>query len=76
MDTDSKVRITVYDTGVAKQIPYDFLEFNFSRYHYPGLGYSSKKKRKPQIFGLKNVIERGKILTFKIFGKIILKPLS
>ena len=35
------------------------------------------QKWKPKIFGSKNVMERGisKILTSKIFGKIILKPL-
>ena len=35
------------------------------------------QKWKPKLFGSKNVMERGisKILTSKIFGKIILKPL-
>ena len=55
-----------FRTFNVKQIPNDFLEFNFSQFHYPDLGNSSKKKRKPQIFGLKNVIERGIILTFVI----------
>ena len=43
-----------------------------------------RRKKKPKIFGFKNTVEKGirKILTFvkrsiayKIFGKIILKPL-
>ena len=32
----------------VKQIPYDFLEFNFSQFHYPDLGYSSKKEGNPK----------------------------
>ena len=42
-----------------------FINFHIS---LPRLGYSSYKKRKPNIFGFENVMERGirKILTFVI----------
>ena len=62
---------------------YDFLKFIFLHFT-PQVRLFFIEKRKPEIFGFKNVMERGirKILTFvmsqiasKIFGKIKLKPL-
>ena len=60
--------------------------FTFSSPGYYSFPQSYKKKRKPKIFGFKNVMGRGitTILTFyvirlkvsKIWGKIILKPLK
>ena len=62
---------------------YDFLKFNFPIL-LRKLGYFFIEKRKPKIFGFKNVMERRirKCLTFamryispKIFAEIMLKPL-
>ena len=48
-------------------IPYDFLKFNFSHFT-PQVRLFLVEKRKPKVFGFKNVMERGikKILTFVI----------
>ena len=47
-------------------IPFDFLKFNFHN-SLPKLGFFSQKKRKPKIFGLKNLMEIGirKCLAFR-----------
>ena len=78
-----------YDFGnISKKISFDFLKFpNFRKlkfFTFYSLCYSYfRRKRKPKIFGFKNVMERGirNILTFvkrsiasKVLGKITLKP--
>ena len=66
------------------RIPYDFLRFNFFIF-YSLRQANFRRKRKPNIFGFKNVMERekSKIITFvkrsitsKLFGKITLLPLK
>ena len=59
--------IRVKFSKLIKQIPYDFLKFNFSQYT-PQVRLFFVEKRKPKIFGFKNVMERGirKILPFVI----------
>ena len=72
----------------SKKISFDFLKFpNFRKlkfFTFYSLCYAYfRRKRKPKIFGFKNVMERGirNILTFvkrsiasKVLGKITLKP--
>ena len=50
-------------------MPYDFLKFNFSHFTPHTVRLFFVEKRKPKIFGFKNVMERGirKILTFVIW---------
>ena len=54
---------------IIRGIPYNFLKFNFSHF-IPQVRLFSVEKRKPEIFGFKNVMERGisEILTFVIYA--------
>ena len=73
----------MYNFRKLSNNPYDFLKFNF-HISLPQARLFFVEKRKPKIFGRKNVMKGGirKCLTTlvirqiasKIFGKIILKP--
>ena len=51
--------------SLSKKTPHDFLKYNFFTIHSPCQA-NFRRKRKPKIFGFKNVTKRGirKILTF------------
>ena len=75
--------IHVQFSKLISSIPYDFLKLVQVSHFTSQVRLFFVEKRKPKIFGFKNVMERGirKCLTFvirqissKIFGKIIVKP--